>query len=90
LRSINQILPIDTEQLHPESPVQHETRTVEMKKWSDSALHRTGCPYKGVAVFGTKEEVAKYYSGNCPGCNVPVKWEEERSDRTHRMERNPH
>jgi hypothetical protein len=59
-----------------------------MKKWSDLALHRTGCPYKGVSVFGTEEEVAKYYSGNCPGCNVPVNWEEDaRSERRPHLER---
>jgi hypothetical protein len=48
-----------------------------MKKWGDQARHRMGCPYQGVAVSGTEEEMAKYYSGNCPGCNVPVHWEEE-------------
>ncbi len=61
-----------------------------MKKWGDLALHRTGCPYRGVSVFGTEEEVAKYYSGNCPGCNVTVKWEEEeQSEGKPRLERNP-
>ncbi len=50
----------------------------EMKKWKDIALHKPGCPYKGVAVYGSEEEVAKYHSGYCPGCNVPVKWQEEK------------
>ena len=36
-------------------------------------------PYKGVAVRGTDEEIAKYHSGLCPGCNAPVKWEEDAS-----------
>lgn len=44
-------------------------------KWIDLARHSTGCPYKGVAVYGNEAELAKYYSGVCPGCNVPVKWE---------------
>ncbi len=48
-----------------------------MSKWKDIAAHKPGCPYKGVAVFGTKEEMARYHSGYCPGCNCPVKWEEE-------------
>ncbi|MGE5789849.1 MAG: hypothetical protein ACM33C_03190 [Syntrophaceae bacterium] len=48
-----------------------------MKKWKDIADHKAGCPYKGVAVYGTKEEMAKYHSGVCPGCNRPVKWEED-------------
>jgi len=61
-----------------------------MKKWGDQAFHRTGCPYKGMAVFGTEKEVARYYSGNCPGCNVPVNWkEEERSEIRPRIEGNP-
>jgi len=54
---------------------------MKMKKWKDKALHRAGCPYKGVAVYGTETEIAKYHSGNCPGCNVLVKWEEEHQKR---------
>ncbi len=50
-----------------------------MVKWRDIATHGPGCPYKGVAVYGTEEEMAKYYSGYCPGCNVLVKWEKEES-----------
>ena len=49
---------------------------MKMKKWGDMTPHRAGCPYMGVAVYGTEAEMAKYYSGNCPGCNVLVKWEE--------------
>jgi len=41
------------------------------------AAHNAGCPYKEIAVRGTKEENAKYYSGYCPSCNSLVKWEEE-------------
>lgn len=48
-----------------------------MKKWKDIADHKAGCPYKGVAVYGTAEEMARYHSGVCPGCNRPVKWEED-------------
>lgn len=49
---------------------------MKMKKWTDLAGHRPGCPHKGIAVYGTEQELAKYYSGYCPGCNVPVKWEQ--------------
>lgn len=49
------------------------------RKWKDLAAYKTGCPYKGVAVRGTEEEIAKYHSGLCPGCNTPVKWEEDAS-----------
>jgi len=52
-----------------------------MKKWKDIADHKAGCPYKGVAVYGTAEEMAKYHSGYCPGCNKPVKWEENEPSR---------
>jgi|GEM_PF-1641128 len=59
-----------------------------MKKWGDIAAHRAGCPYKGVAVYGTDEEIAKHYSGICTGCNVPVKWQEcERWEKGARTER---
>jgi len=54
---------------------------MKMKKWKDLAVHRAGCPYKGVAVHGSEEEMTKYYSGNCPGYNVPVKWEEEKQEK---------
>jgi len=47
---------------------------MKMEKWLDLARHSPGCPYKGVAVYGNEAELAKYYSGVCPGCNVPVKW----------------
>lgn len=61
-----------------------------MKKWGDMAPHRAGCPYKGVAVYGTEEEMARYYSGDCPGCNVRVKWEErEQLSKSSRMEPYP-
>jgi hypothetical protein len=53
----------------------------KMKKWIDTAGHRPGCPHKGIAVYGTDEEMAKYYSGYCPGCNVPVKWERANLER---------
>lgn len=56
---------------------------MKMKKWTDMAGHRPGCPRKGVAVYGTDEEMEKYYSGFCPGCNVPVKWERENLEREH-------
>jgi hypothetical protein len=55
---------------------------MRMKKWKDLAVHRAGCPYKGVAVYGSDAEIAKYHSGNCPGCNVLVKWEEEQQERS--------
>jgi Na+-translocating ferredoxin:NAD+ oxidoreductase RNF subunit RnfB len=51
-------------------------KIMKMKKWKDIAGHRPGCAYKGVAVYGTDKEMAKYYSRYCPGCNIPVKWEE--------------
>jgi endogenous inhibitor of DNA gyrase (YacG/DUF329 family) len=54
---------------------------MKMKKWKDIAGHRPGCTYKGVAVYGTDEEMAKYYSRYCPGCNIPVKWEEEKQEK---------
>jgi hypothetical protein len=25
--------------------------------------------------------MAKYHSGYCPGCNIPVKWEEEKQEK---------
>jgi len=55
---------------------------MRMKKWKDLAVHRAGCPYKGVAVYGSDAEIAKYHSGNRPGCNVLVKWEEEQQERS--------
>jgi hypothetical protein len=55
----------------------------KMKKWTDMAGHRPGCPHKGIAVYGTDEEMVKYYSGYCPGCNVPVKWEKEKQEIGH-------
>jgi len=58
-----------------------ENAPVKMKKWKDLAVHRAGCPYKGVAVYGTDAEINKYHSGNCPGCNVQVKWEEEEQEK---------
>jgi len=61
--------------------------SMKMKKWGDVAPHRAGCPYKGVAVYGSEEEMAKYYSGDCPGCSVRVKWEErDLSERSSRLE----
>ena len=54
---------------------------MKMKKWKDSAGHRAGCPYKGVAVYGSEAEMAKYYSRYSPGCNNPVKWEEEKQEK---------
>jgi hypothetical protein len=61
-----------------------------MKKWGDLAPHRAGCPYKGVAVYGSEEEMSKYYSGNCPGCNVFVKWEErDPLEKSSRLDRSP-
>jgi hypothetical protein len=53
-------------------------KIMEMTKWKDTAGHKPGCPYKGVPVSGTAAEMAKYHSGYCPGCNIPVKWEEEK------------
>lgn len=53
---------------------------MKMKKWTDMAGHRPGCPHRGVAVYGTEEEMTKYYSGYCPGCNVPVKWQKDDRD----------
>jgi hypothetical protein len=52
-----------------------------IKKWKDITAHGAGCPYKGVAVYYTEEEIAKYHSGNCPGCNILVKWEEEKQEK---------
>ena len=54
---------------------------MKMKKWKDLAGHRAGCPYKGVAVYGSEAEMAKHYSKYCPGCNNPVKWEEEKQEK---------
>jgi hypothetical protein len=54
---------------------------MKMNKWKDIAVHGKGCPYKGVAVYGTEKEMAKYYSGQCPGCNAPVRWEEEKQEK---------
>jgi hypothetical protein len=51
---------------------------MKIKQWRDISVHKPGCPYKGVAIHGTEEEMAKYHSGYCPGCTVPVKWEEEK------------
>ncbi len=47
---------------------------MKSKKWNDAAPHKIGCPYKGVGIKSNDSEMAKYYSGYCPGCNVPVKW----------------
>ena len=58
-------------------------KIMEMKKWKDTAGHKAGCPYKGVAVSATAGELAKYHSGYCPGCNIPVKWEEEKQEKEH-------
>jgi len=49
---------------------------VKAMKWKDIAVHGSGCPYKGVALYETEEDRAKYHSGYCPGCNCSVKWEE--------------
>jgi len=54
---------------------------MKIKKWRDRAEHKLGCPYKGVAIHGTDEEIAKYHSGYCPGCNIPVQWEEIKQDK---------
>ena len=54
---------------------------METKKWKDTAGHKSGCPYKGVMIQGTAGEMAKYHSGYCPGCNIPVKWEEEKLEK---------
>jgi hypothetical protein len=51
-----------------------------MKKWKDIAVHRPGCPYKGVALYETEENMAKYHSGYCPGCNRPVATSESSED----------
>ena len=59
----------------------NQGREIRMKKWKDLAVHKSGCPYRGVAIYGTEAEITKYHSGICPGCNVPVKWEEERLDK---------
>jgi hypothetical protein len=53
---------------------------MKIKKWKDITAHGAGCPYKGVAVYRTEEEMAKYHSGICPGCNIPVKWQEEKQE----------
>jgi hypothetical protein len=68
------VIPINAESLHI-------YRWTKMKKWKDLTVHRAGCPYKGVAVYGTDAEIAKYHSGNCPSCNVLVKWEEEQQEK---------
>jgi hypothetical protein len=59
----------------------NQGKEIKMKKWKDLAVHKAGCPYKGVAVYGTEAEIAKYHSGYCPGCNAPVKWQEEGHDK---------
>lgn len=48
-----------------------------MKSWHDLAKHKMGCPYIGIAISGTEEEIVKYHTGYCPGCNVQVNWEEK-------------
>ena len=53
-------------------------KIMEMKKWKDSAGHKLGCPYIGITLVGTAEEMVRHHSGYCPGCNIPVKWEEEK------------
>ena len=55
---------------------QGKEEIVKAMKWKDIAAHGPGCPYKGVALYETEEDRAKYHSGYCPGCNRPVKWEE--------------
>ena len=55
---------------------QGKEEIVKAMKWKDNAVHGPGCPYKGVALYETEEDRAKYHSGNCPGCNRPVKWGE--------------
>jgi hypothetical protein len=57
-----------------------------MKKWKDIATHKAGCPYKGVAVYGTEDELAKFHSGYCPGCNMLVRWEEQKQDNEGRIQ----
>jgi hypothetical protein len=57
-----------------------------MKKWKDIATHKAGCPYKGVAVYGTEDELAKFHSGYCPGCNMLVRWEEQTQDNEGRIQ----
>ncbi len=52
-----------------------------MKKWKDITIRGSGCPYKGVALNETEEDRTKYHSGNCPGCNGPVKWEEVKQEK---------
>ena len=47
---------------------------MKQKKWKDVALHKVNCPYIGIAVYGTENELVKHYSGYCPGCNTAVKW----------------
>lgn len=61
-------------------------KIMKMKKWKDIAGHKTGCPYSGVAVYGTEEEMIKYHSGYCPGCNTSVKWEEEKQEKNSSIE----
>jgi hypothetical protein len=51
-----------------------KTEVMKQKKWNDVALHKAGCPYRGIAVYGNENELVKYYSGYCPGCSMTVKW----------------
>lgn len=51
---------------------------METKQWKDAAWHKLGCPYIGVTLVGTAEEMARHHSGYCPGCNILVKWEEKK------------
>ena len=54
---------------------------MKIKTWKDIAMHRVGCPYKGVDIRSTEVEMVKYHSGYCPGCIVPVKREEVKNEK---------
>jgi hypothetical protein len=56
-------------------------KIMEMKKWKDTAGHKLGCPYIGITLVGTAEEMVRHHSGYCPGCNIPVKWEEKKQEK---------
>jgi len=55
-------------------------KIMEMKKWKDTAGHKLGCPYIGITLVGTAEEMVRHHSGYCPGCNIRVKWEEKEQE----------
>ncbi len=61
--------------------IKRETERNRMAKWRDASSHKPGCPYKGVSVSSTREEMERYHSGYCPGCGVPVKWQEVKEEK---------